>query len=111
MAYTGQQIADRIREQINDDAKRRVPDAELLNYINDCAKVIINKRPELRIGGFGAALADIALAGNFPFPDQYLPAVIDYCVAMAERPDDEAAEGSLSGAAMGMFERSIMGLS
>ena len=109
MAYTGQNICDRVRDQINDDAKRRVPDAEILTYINDCAKQLLNKRPDLRIGSFGAALADIALGGNFPFQDQYLPAVIEYCVSMAERPDDEAAEGSLSGAAMQKFLRDIYG--
>lgn len=109
MAYTGQQIADRVREQINDDAKRRVPDAEILNYLNDCAKMILNLRPDLRIGSFGAALADINLAGNFPFQDQFLPAVIDYCVAMSERPDDEATEGAYSQVARATFERVILG--
>lgn len=109
MAYTGQQIADRIREQINDDYKRRVSDAELLNYINDCAKALFNRRPDLRIGSFSAALADIALGGNFPFPDVYLPAVIDYGVAMAERPDDEAAEFTKAQAAMQSFMRNIYG--
>lgn len=103
MAYTGQQIADRVREQLNDDYKREVADAEILNYINDCAKQILNRRPDLRIGSFGAALSDIALGGNFPFADQYLPAVINYCVAMCQSPDDEETMQALSDRAMKRF--------
>lgn len=109
MAYTGQNICDRVREQINDDYKREVPDAEILNYANDCAKMMLNLRPDLRMGSFGSALSDIALGGNFPFADQFLPAVIDYCVAMSQRPDDEDAQAGLSQAAMARFERVLVG--
>lgn len=109
MAYTGQNICDRVREQINDDYKRRVTDAEILNYINDCAKVILNKRPDLRIGSFGTALADIVLGGNFPFQDQYIPAVIDYCTAMCQRPDDEDAQSGQSATSMQAFMAAIGG--
>ena len=109
MAYTGQNICDRVREQINDDYKREIADSELLAYANDCAKMMLNLRPDLRIGSFGTALSDIALGGNFPFQDQFLPAVIDYCVAMSQRPDDEDAQAGLAAAAMQKFERTIMG--
>lgn len=108
MSYTGQNICDRVREQTNDEYKRDVGDAELLNYVNDCAKVILNLRPELRIGSFSTAMADISLSGTFPFPDQYLPAVIDYCVAMAQRPDDEDAQSGQSQAAMSSFKNAIV---
>lgn len=109
MAYTGQQIADRVREQINDDYKRRVPDAEILNYINDTVKVVYDRRPDFLIGLFSALPADIALGGTFPLEDRLLPAVIDYCVAMSERPDDEAARSDLGTAALQKFERALQG--
>ena len=109
MAYTGQQIVDRVREQINDNAGRDVGDGELLRLVNDCAKVLLNKRPDLRVGSYATALTDISLVQNFPFADQYLPAVIDYCVSMSQRPDDEAHEASFSQAAMAKFEHDIFG--
>lgn len=109
MAYTGQNICDRVRDQINDEYKREIPDSEILAYANDAAKVMLNKRPDLRIGSLGTALTDIALADNFPFPDQYLPAVIEYCVAMCDSPDDESASEGRSQAAMTRFLRHLYG--
>jgi hypothetical protein len=109
MAYTGQQICDRVREQINDDYKREIADAEILNYVNDVAKQILNMRPDLRIGSFGTTLADIALGGNFPFPDQFLPPVVDYCVSMCQRPDDEDAQTGQSQGALVKFYKDIYG--
>ncbi len=109
MAYTGQNIADRVREQINDDAKRRVQDAEILNYINDFVKVVYDKRPDFLVGMYSGLPADIALGGVWPLEDRLLPALIDYCVAMCERPDDEAAEATLSQAAMQKALRALLG--
>lgn len=109
MAYTGQQICDRVRDQINDDFKREIPDAEILTLINDCAKQIRLKRPDLRIGSFASSLADITLGQPFPFSDLYLTAVIDYCVAMCQRPDDEDSQAGQSQAAMTQFLKTIYG--
>lgn len=107
MAYTGQNICDRVRDQINDDYKREVADAEILGYINDCAKVLLNYRPDMFIGLFSSLPADIALGGNWPLSDWTLPLVIDYCTAMCQRPDDEDAQAGLSAAAMDKFIKAI----
>lgn len=109
MAYTGQQIADLIRPQINDDFKRKVTDAELLAYINQCAKQLYMKRPDLFIGALATAPADIALGGTFPGPDLYVASVVDYCVSMTQRPDDEDATARVSDGAMKKFLRDIHG--
>jgi hypothetical protein len=109
MAYTGQQICDRTREQLNDDAKREFPDSEILNYVNDCVKVIYDKRPEFFVGLFSAFPADMNLAANWPLEDRLLPAVIDYAVSMSQRPDDEEASQQIASAAMGKFMDAIKG--
>jgi hypothetical protein len=109
MAYTGQNYADRVREQINDDLKRRVPDAELLNYANDCVKQLYLKRPDLFIGSLTATPADIALGGSLAIPDLYFPAALEYGISMAERPEDDEAHKAISEAAMKKFLRDIYG--
>lgn len=103
MAYSGQNICDRVREQINDDYKREVPDAEILNYANDCIKVIYDRRPDYFIGQFASFPTDMTLGTNWPLEDRVLPAVIDYAVAMAQRPDDEDSQVGLSKAALDKF--------
>lgn len=109
MAYTGQQIVDRIREQLPDDFKREWEDSVILSFVNDCAKMMLNRRPDLRIGSLGTALTDIALNTAFPFADQYLPAVVEYGVAMCNRPDDEEAVTSIARAARESFLKEIYG--
>jgi hypothetical protein len=109
MAYTGQQIVDRIREQISDDFKREWTDAEILSFVNDAAKLMLNRRPDLRIGSLGAALTDIALGGTFAFADQYLPAVINYGVTMAQGPDDEESSAALARRAREDFFKELYG--
>lgn len=109
MAYTGQQICDRVREQVNDDYKREIPDAEILNYVNDCVKVIYDKRPDFFIGLFSSFPTDMSLGNNWPLEDRLLPAIIDYAVAMSQRPDDEDAQAGLSKVALEKFTNSLYG--
>ncbi len=109
MAYTGQQICDRVREQSNDDLKREYPDAEILNLVNDCAKVIYDKRPDFFVGALSAAPADILLGNPWPLEDRTLPWVIDYCVAMLQRPDEEDTAAGVGAAAMAKFVNALKG--
>lgn len=109
MAYTGQQIVDRVRDQINDDFKREIPDTEILNYVNDCVKVLYDKRPDFFVGLFTAFPADMVIGGNWPLEDRLLPAVIDYALSMAQRPDDEEASQAIAVAAMGKFMDTVKG--
>jgi hypothetical protein len=104
MTYTGQQVCDRARPQINDQFKREVEDAELLDYINDLVKVLRHKRPDLFVGSFSAIAADIALGSVVPVVDDtWLPAFVDYLVGMAGRPDDEESAQSVADKAMAKF--------
>lgn len=109
MATTGQQICDKVRLQTNDALKRELPDTELLEYVNQCARSLFLKRPDLRIGAFATPITDIALGGSFPFDDLFIPAVVDYCVSMTQRPDDEDADARVSDGAMKKFLRDIYG--
>jgi hypothetical protein len=109
MAYTGQQIVDRIREQLPDEYGREWSAADLLGLVNDCAKVMLNRRPDLRIGSLGTPLTDITLVTNFPFADQYLPAVIRYGVAMANAGDDEESVQAISRTAKEDFLKELYG--
>lgn len=109
MATTGQQFCDKVRLQANDEFKREIPDAEILEYANQVTKVLYTKRPDLFIGALSAAPADIALGGNLAFSDLYVPAAIEYALSMCQRPDDEDAAARISDGAMKKFLRDIYG--
>ena len=90
--YTMQQIADKARIPLNDAAKVRKTDPQLLSYAVDALYLVLQKRPDLFIGQF-TGLPDFSaliLASPFPLDNAYASAVADYVTARCETENDEA---------------------
>lgn len=91
MAFTFQNLVDRARLPLNDAAKTRYPDSELLSYAVDAFLLIRRYRPDLHLGDW--IIEDwslIDLTSEFSnCPDEYMPIVADYVTARAEFKDDE----------------------
>lgn len=91
MSFTFQNLVDRARLPLNDSAKTRYTDAELLSYAVDAFLMLRRYRPDLHIGDWTIdAWSGLALGSTFPnCPDEYLPIIADYVTARAEFKDDE----------------------
>lgn len=91
MAFTFQQLIDRARIPLNDAAKVRYPDSELLGYGVDAFLLLRRYRPDLFLSNW--TLPDwsaYTVGTTFPYaPDEYLPIIADYVSARAEFKDDE----------------------
>lgn len=92
MSFTMQEVVDKGRFPINDDAKARFTDADLLAFANDAMLLLRNKRPDLFFGQFLtlATTEKLALGATFPLPGEYVPAVADYITARGETRNDES---------------------
>lgn len=91
MSFTFQNLVDRARLPLNDAAKVRYPDSELLSYAVDAFLLLRRYRPDLHIGDWTIDnWSTLALGTTFPnIPDEYLPVIADYVTARAEFKDDE----------------------
>lgn len=90
MAFTVQQVCDLARRPLQDDAKVRYPDLELLDYANSAYLTLRRRRPDMFIGLWGTLPTTLGLASPFPgVGDEYMPALADYVTARAEFKDDE----------------------
>lgn len=86
-----QAVLDSARKPLNDAAKTRWPDADLLEYANEAVKILWRERPDLFFGSLSALPTDKTVSEAFPIGEEYLSAVRDYVVARAETRDDEEA--------------------
>lgn len=109
MPYTMQQVCDRARTPLNDAAKDRYSDPQLLDWANDCVKVLRRERPDLFFGQFEALPGDLAFAGTLPVPDEFFPAVSAYVTGMAETVDDEHVNRGRADLFLKLFGVSIGG--
>jgi hypothetical protein len=89
--FTFQNLVDRARVPLNDSAKVRYTDAELLGYAVDAFLLLRRYRPDLFIGNWTLETwSTLTLGSTFPrAPDEYLPIIADYVTARAEFKDDE----------------------
>ena len=113
MAFTFQAICDRARVPLNDAAKDRYTDSELLTYAVDAYLLLRRHRPDFFITSF-SSLTDystLALGDNFPagVPDEYLPAIADYVTARAEMKDDEHVLAERAQTFFGLFRAGVIG--
>lgn len=105
MAFTLQQVIDKARDTLNDDAKDRYADAEALRYLTDFALTVRDKRPDLFIGNWSVDLSGLALGSSFSalFPDTFVPAAIDYIIFRAEFKEDEFVNNGRAEKSLEMF--------
>lgn len=103
-----QAVLDLARIPLNDAAKARYPDLELLGYANSGIELLASLRPDLRFGQYGVAIGPLAAGGTFPFPTRYIQSVADYVTYRAETKDDEHIN---SGRAALFFQSSERGAS
>ena len=106
--YTMQNVLDAARIPLNDSAKVRYPDAELLGYANDAILRIRNLRPDLFVGGWLALPINNLATDMFPIRDEFKPIVQDYVTGRAEAKEDEFTDDNRSGQFLVEFEKALM---
>lgn len=110
MAITLQDVLDRARIPLNDAAKVRYPDADLLAYANAGIRVAMSLRPDLRFGKFGAPYTDLPLADDFPMDARYVQPIADYVTGRAETRDDEHINSGRAAQFIAAFEQQLSSL-
>ncbi len=88
---TMQSVIDLARLDINDAAKTRNLDANMIQFANDGIAKAVVMRPDLNYGNYGTAWADLTTASTFPLPLEYRPAIVNYIVMRCETADDTFA--------------------
>jgi len=88
---TVQSMLDRARVSLNDDAKTRWSDAELLSHYNDGINILKGERPDMFFGLFLSLPSDQGVGDTFPLEDTVRPAIQDYILARAMFKDSEEA--------------------
>jgi hypothetical protein len=71
MAQTMQQLCDRARIPLQDNAKVRYGDTDLLAYGNAGIHLLVQKRPDLFFGSYATPPVDLALGGTLPLADGF----------------------------------------
>ena len=91
MTVTMQSVLDLARLDINDAAKQRNYDVNMMQFANDGIAKAVVLRPDLNYGNYSTAFADLTTASAFPLPLEYRPAIANYIVLRCETADDEFA--------------------
>jgi hypothetical protein len=109
VSFTFQVLIDRARVPLNDSAKTRYPDAELLKYAVDAYLLLRRYRSDLFLADY--TLPDwsaFTVDTTFPkAPDEYLPIIADYVTARAEFKDDEHVVAERAQAFYGLFTSGV----
>lgn len=95
MSRTYQNVADRARQaHLNDAAKTRWSDADLIAFANDFVLRMRRQRPDLFIGQWAAlpSSAEVTVGATaLPLPDEYFVPAVHYVCAIAHGRDSEDA--------------------
>jgi hypothetical protein len=110
MAYTAQQILDLARLPLNDAAKVRYPDVELLAYLNTVLMLFRKRRPDLFLGRYAALPGPLLVTDTWPTADEYASAAADFVTGRAELKDAEEADTGRVAGFMGLFEKGLIAL-
>jgi len=86
-----QSILDLARLDLNDSAKTRNLDANMIQFANDGIAKAVVMRPDLNWGNYTTAYADLTTASAFPLPLEYRPGIANYVVMRCETADDPFA--------------------
>lgn len=107
---TMQDVIDLARIPLNDSAKVRYLDADLLKSANAAISAAYKVRPDLRYGSFGTEFSALAVGGTFPLPYQFEQVVADYMTARAEMKNDDSVNSGRAVLLMQTFEKEVMTL-
>jgi hypothetical protein len=91
MPYTMMDLVEQTRDNIDDGLAGRFTDEKLLVFANDALLRLRLYRPDMFVGSFTSLPEQLALSTAVPFPDEVVPAVIDYMCARTDLKNDEAA--------------------
>ena len=86
-----QSVMDLARFDLNDQAKTRNTDADMIQFANDGLAKAVVMRPDLNFGNYATAWADLTTASAFPLPLEYRPGIVNYIVLRCETADDAFA--------------------
>ena len=103
MAYTMQNVVDHARIPLNDAAKDRYTDVNLLGYANDGILILRKRRPDLFLGSWSSLPSNLSLTDSFPVDDEYFPMLADYVTGRAELIDDENVDSSRASTLINAF--------
>lgn len=106
---TIQDVVDEARVTLQDAAKTRYSDAQLLRNANAALAEALRLRPDLFFSSLSAPLATYALVDTFPLPAQYLDPVQTFVAGRAELRDDEYAVDGRAAALVSMYKSSLVG--
>jgi hypothetical protein len=104
---TFQNIADSARIDLQDAAKTRYTDSQLLSYAIDGVQEMFRYRPDFQVGKYTDAAATYTLSSAIPVPSQYVMLLTHYVVFRAEMRDDEYAQDGRALAFLGRFEKEL----
>lgn len=102
-----QQLCDRARIPLQDDAKTRYGDSVLLGYGMDGLRLIENARPDARFGTLSAPLVELVLANNFPLDDFWFQRVADYTSARARCRSSEEVRSAQTQLLLGFASQGV----
>jgi hypothetical protein len=105
---TCQNVVDSARVPLNDAAKTRYTDPQLLGYLNDGLAEAYSLRPDLRFGKYSTNIELLALSDTFPLSGAHAVALSHYIVFRAENRDDEHVNANRETKSFKLFERGIM---
>lgn len=108
---TVQNIIDDARVILQDTAKTRYTDAQLINGCNYALFTINRLRPDLFFSSIGSPQTALVAGSTFPLPPQFEPVVSNYVAARAELRDDEYSVDGRAAALLAEFKNALLGVS
>tara|TARA_B100001939_G_scaffold64778_1_gene53665 strand:+ start:9644 stop:9973 length:330 start_codon:yes stop_codon:yes gene_type:complete len=105
---TFQSIIDSTRVFLQDDAKTRYTDAQLLDYANEAIGISRSLRPDFFLGSLKTALATYTLTDDVPIPLEYQSYLKDYIMGRAEFRDDEYSQDGRVGSLLARYKQGLI---
>ena len=106
---TNQTVVDRARTGMVDTYKRRVTDANMLDWLKDFILWLYNTRPDWFVGQFSSIPTISALGGTYPLEDRTIPMAELYLIARAEYPDNQNVATERVSASLNLLQKAAHG--
>ena len=108
---TVQNIIDEARVILQDAAKTRYSDTQLVTHCNYALYTANRLRPDLFFSSIGTAQTALVAGSTFPLPPQFEPVVSNYVASRAELRDDEYSVDGRAAALLAEFKNALLGVS